>query len=332
MIRALKNLFGLAQREDATTGELAPSLPAAEAELAAAQAAQAAAEEAYRGALLTADEAGLLQLDAARREAGVRIDRATALIDALRGRLADAQAREAEAARVMRFQEASREADDAAAALGELYPKLAGDLVALLMVVARADQLVQAANADRPEGTAAIPGVEARVRNRPGEPEEIVGEVTVERWVRVGQIRPGTFDQGEVRAAGNGRGMIPIEGHPLREGHEVELRRFTEQKYIPADYGSVPDRLAERLMLPGLRFGEAAYYQPVDRPHQGTIRPADVLARIAALRVQAPRGEPMRAVETRLLPADEQPVRALPPPESHRGYRGRYSADEPAGA
>ncbi|SFI85211.1 hypothetical protein [Methylobacterium brachiatum] len=332
MIRALKSLFGLAQREDATTGELAPSLPAAEAELAAAQAAQTAAEEAYRGALLTADEAGLLQLDAARREAGVRIDRATALIDALRARLADAQAREAEAARVMRFQEASREADDAAAALGELYPKLAGDLVALLMVVARADQLVQAANADRPEGTEAIPGVERRVRSRPGSPEEVLDEVRVERWVQVGQIRPGSFDQDEVYATGNGRGRIPVRGLPISEGHEVELRWFTEQYFFPADHGAAPEGLAERLVLPGFRQGDADFFQPVERPYQGTVQPRDVLSRIAKLRAKAPRGAPQQAVEGRLVPANVEPVQALPPPESHREYRGRYSADETTGA
>lgn len=308
MIRTLKNLLGLAQREDATTGELTPSLPAAEAELAAAQDAQTAAEKAYRGALLTADEAGLHKLDAARREAGMRIDQATALVEALRDRLADARAREAEAARIMRFEEARQQADDAAAALGEWYPKLAGDLVALLTVVAQAEQLVEAANAARPEGTEAIPGVEGRVRNRPGQPEEIVGTVAIARWVRVGQIRPGSFDQSAVRATGNGRGRIQVEGLPLSEGHEVELRQFREEQYFPADYGRSPDRLAERLVLPGLRFGEAAFYQPVDRPHQGFIRPGDVLARLAALRAQAPQGAPQQAVDMRLVPENNQPV------------------------
>lgn len=208
MVKSIKGILGLALREDATTGELAPSLPAAKAELAVAQAAHTAAEEAYRAALLTADEAGLQQLESARRKVSVRIDRATALVEALRQRLADADAREAEAARVMRFEEARQQADDAAAALAEWYPRLCEDLTNLLMVVAQAEQLVQAANAERPQGAAPLPSVEGRVRNRPGTPEEIISEVEVERWVRVGQIKPGSFDQEEVRATGNGRGVI----------------------------------------------------------------------------------------------------------------------------
>ena len=82
MLKTLKALLGLAQREDATTGELVPSLPAAEAELAAAQQAQADAEQAYNGSLLGGSEAETIRLDVARREAAVRIDRATALIEA----------------------------------------------------------------------------------------------------------------------------------------------------------------------------------------------------------------------------------------------------------
>ncbi len=330
MIRALKNLLGLAQREDATVAELTPSLPTAETELVAAQAAQAAAEEAYRAALLTANETALLQLDAARREATVRIDRAMALVGALRERLADAQAREAEAARVMRFEEARKQADDAAAALAEWYPKLASDLVALLTVVAQAEQLVQAANAERPEGTEAIPPVERRVRSRPGTPEELVHSEQVELWVQVGQTRPGSFKQDAVRATGGGRGRLPIAGHPLNEGREMELRRFTEKRFFPADHGTAPDRLAERLVLPGFREGEADFYRPVERPFEGTVQPADVLSQIAKLRAQPRRAVPQQAVQTRLIPENTEPVKALPKSDSHREYKGRCSTDERA--
>ncbi|MGH1574287.1 hypothetical protein ACRAWG_31155 [Methylobacterium sp. P31] len=48
----------------------------------------------------------------------------------------------------MPFEEARQQADDAAAALAECYPKLAEDLVNLLTVVAQAERLVQAANAE----------------------------------------------------------------------------------------------------------------------------------------------------------------------------------------
>lgn len=167
MTRGLKGLLGLATREDATVAELAPSLPVAEAELTAAGEAQAAAEASYRAALLTADDVRPLQLDAARREAAVRIDRATALVDALRQRLAAAEAREAEAARVQRYQAAQQQADDAAAALAEMYPTLARTLVDLLEGVTRAEIEVRAVNKDLPRGMERIPAVERRVRDIP---------------------------------------------------------------------------------------------------------------------------------------------------------------------
>ncbi|XYD10152.1 hypothetical protein R1A27_06465 [Methylobacterium sp. NMS12] len=209
---------------------------------------------------------------------------------------------------------------------------MAEDLVKLLAVVAEAEQLVQAANADRPQGTEAIPSVERRVRSRPGIPEEIVHTGQVELWVHVGQIRPGSFNQDAVRATGGGRGRLPIAGHPLNEGREMELRRFTEERFFPADHGTAPDRLAERLVLPGFREGEADFYRPVERPFQGVVQPADVLSQIAKLRAQPRKAAPQQAVQTRLIPENTEPVRALPVPESHREIRGRCSAREPADA
>lgn len=307
MIRALKALFGLAQREDATTAELAPSLPAAEAELAAAQAAMAAAKEAFGASLLQPDETKSQQLDAAHSAAFVRVQRAQALVAALLERLADAQAREAEVARVERYEQARQQADDAAGALREWYPKLAEDLTNLLVAIAQAEQLVQEANADLPQGMEAIQNVEGRVRDRHSAPEEIISEVEVERWVRVGQILPGTFDQEEVRATGNGRGLIALRGMPLNQGYEVELRRFTQQHYQGNDFGYAADRLASKLVLPGLRHDDAAFYNPLHRP-----QPGEVLARIAELRAQCPQAERVRPVESRLVPADKTPVKALP--------------------
>ena len=332
MIRTLKHLLGLLAREDATTAELAPSLPAAEAELMAAQVAQKEAEAAFRASLLSPDEVASNKLDVARREAGVRIERATAMIEALRQRLADAQAREAEAGRVMRFEEARQQADDAAAALEEWYPKLAGDLVSLLTGVAQAEELVRAANADRPKGMEALISVERRVRSRPGTPEEIVHTGQVDLWVQAGQSRPGSFNQDAVRSTGGGRGMLPIPGHPLNEGREMELRRFTEERFFPVDHGTAPEGLAERLVLPGFRQGEADFFRPVERPYQGTVTPADVLARIAMLRAQPKQGIPQQAVQTRLIPENGEPVKALPKPDSHREYRGGYPEDERVGA
>ncbi|MCJ2102707.1 hypothetical protein [Methylobacterium sp. E-046] len=163
----MKHLFEMALREDATMAELAPSLPASEAELAAAEAARAVAEEAYRGALLSVDAAGQQQLDDARREAARRVERTTALVDTLRQRLSDAQAREAEAARVERYEAARQQADDAAAALAEMYPQLAQALVDLLKGVMQAEVEVLAVNEDLPKNAPRLTMIERRIRDTP---------------------------------------------------------------------------------------------------------------------------------------------------------------------
>jgi hypothetical protein len=313
MIKALKNLLGLAAREDATTDELAPSLPAAEAELAAAHEAAAAADAAYRSGLLTAGEAALLQLDAARREAAVRIERAEALVSALRERLETAREREAEVARVEVYENAKRLAAEGREALA-LYPQAAQDLVTILTVIAEAELAVAQANADRPRGAEPIPAVEHAVRDVPTGPDEVISEVEVQRWVRVGDIVPGTFDQQNVHDLGQGRGVIRYRnpGLPLADCPQVERRTFIEQHVQPGHVGAIAYALAERIALPGFRPGDPDIWRPLTSPSIA----GDVLKQVAALRSPGHAAAAPGATTTRLVatpgakPVEEVPVRA----------------------
>jgi len=298
MIRTLKNLIGLAARTDAPAAELAPSLPQAEAELAAAHEAQAAAEAAYKGKLLTADDATLRQLVEARTDAGVRVDRATALVEALRERLEAAQTREAEAARVTAYEAAHAQAEEARAALVELYPGLARDLMSLMRVVAEAEIAVQAANADLPAGAAPIAGVEASVRDLPGVPETVLSETYVERWVEVGKVTPGSFDQHAVQDLGRGQGVIKIPGIAAKDCRPVERRGFLEQRVYPASLRRAAYGLAERLALPGLRVDDPAFWEPASG-----LGPRQVLSKIAARDTASVQIAPAVEAVTRLVSA-----------------------------
>lgn len=327
MIRALKALLGLAQREDATTDELAPSLPAAEDELSAAREAQAAAEAAYRAGLLTADEKGLQQLDGARRDAGMRVERAEALVDALRERLVEAREREAEAERVAVYQAAQRQADDARQALAEVYPQLAGDLVRVIELVARAEIEVEAANADLPRNAEPLTSVEHTARDIPAEADEVLSEVEVKRWVAVGNVKPGTFDQGNVYKTGPGRGVIRIEGVPVNECTQVELRTFTERRFQRGRGHISAYRLAEKISLPGFLASDPYVW----RPMSSLSKPGEVIRQVEALRYARP--EPTSSASgtiiTQLIPAPGaervQVLEAAPPTQP---YRGPY-ADAP---
>jgi hypothetical protein len=292
MLKGLKALLGLAGREDATSDELAPSLPEAEAELAAALAAQADAEAAYRAALIKGNEAEEDQADAERQAIDKRIVRAKILIETLRECLAEAQERELEAERVERYEAARRQGDEAGDALRVLYPQFAGGIVELLRAVAEAEIAVKAANGDLPRGAAPLAGVENRVRNFPGFPDEVLSETHVERWVRIGQILPGNFDQGEVRPTEGNRGTLRVRGLPANEGYGVELRQFIQRELFPATFSGGTDSLALGVSLPGFMEGEPKLFEPIERPYQGGLHPAHVLEKIAGLRAVAPRGDP----------------------------------------
>ncbi|WP_267428298.1 hypothetical protein [Methylobacterium sp. GC_Met_2] len=330
MLKTLKALLGLAQREDATSDELNPSLPAAQAELAAAREAQAAAEQAYRGSLLGGNEAETLRLDAARREASVRIDRATALIEALRERLAEARDREAEAERVAEYEAARVQADDARRALAEHYDSMATDLVRLMEVVARAEMELQRVNADLPRGAERIQSVEHTVRDIPAGPDEVLSETEVELWVEVGQTTPGTFDQDNVYKTGPGRGVIKIRGIPLTECIQVELRKFTEQQVLLGSSRQVVFPLHSRISLPGFRAGEPAIWKAMD----ALAKPSEIVKRIENLRFGL-LPEPVEAAPTPTKPRRKliaepgaQPVQALPKSPPTREYRGPFGGPE----
>ncbi|MDP4022426.1 hypothetical protein Q8W71_07315 [Methylobacterium sp. NEAU 140] len=282
MMKVLKGLLGLAQREDATTGELAPSLPTAEAELVAAREAQAAAEAAYKANLLTSDDTGLRRLVEARTDAGVRVDRATALVEALRERLAEAEAREAEAARVQRYEAARRQADDAAAALREMYPHLAQGLVDLLRGVAEAEIAVSDVNADLPRGAERIPSVEGSVRDVPGTPRQFISEETVERWCRPGERMPGALDQSRVRIGHDRRGYVQPSSGQIEY---LVKRTYTERRFIESIPGNPAYDLAVRLSLPGLRADDAPFFKPADP--MVTPGPRGVLRMLNSLAAQA---------------------------------------------
>ena len=279
MMKTIRNLLGLAQREDATSGELAPSLPAAEAELAAAQEAAAAADAAYRTAMLTADNVALRKLRDDCTDAAIRIDRANELIKVLRERFSDAQAREEQARRVEVYQAAKRQAEEARSALIEMYPAFAGGLADLLRGVAEAEIAVANANADAnlPRGAAPLQGVEHTVRDDVGTPEEILSEEDVVIWCRPGDLRHDSVGQEYVRFTGNRRGYVQSSNGPAE--HLVP-RTFTVTRYIPAYSADAPYALATTLNLPGLKAGDPAYFRPLD-PRYDTLGPDKVLTRLA---------------------------------------------------
>lgn len=293
MLKTLRGLLGMAAREDATTDELAPTLPAAEAELAAAHQAATAAGDAYKVAMLTADDSTLRKLKEACTDAAIRIDRAEELVRVLRERLAGAQDREEEARRVEVYQAAQRQAEEARQALIEWYPSFAGGLADLLRGVAEAEIAVSQANGDLPRGAAPLQGVEHTVRDDLGSPEEILSEEEVVIWCRPGDLRPESVGQEYVRFTGDRRGYVQPSNGPIE--HLVP-RTFTVTRYIPAYSADAPYALATTLNLPGLKAGDPAFFRPLD-PRYDALGPDRVLLRLAEGQMAGPAAAPARPAE-----------------------------------
>ena len=277
MLKLLKGLLGVVQREDLTAADLAGSLTEAETEVAAATAALEAVEVGYKSGLLSADDAQLRRLDEARTDARLRSDRAAALHAALAEKLAAAREREADVERRQQYDAAQTQAAEAGRLLTEMYPQLAREIVEVLRVVAEAEIAVEEANMNLPANMPKILGVEASARST-SRPDGVVSERKVTRWCRLGERTPDTTRDDAIVEGPDGLGRRHIRGLPQRDAVVFVKRRFMEQTVIPAS-GRVPDRLAESLALPGLMGGDWPFWSPRDlsRP-QDVLRHADRLA------------------------------------------------------
>ncbi|MGF3022631.1 hypothetical protein ACQVP2_07365 [Methylobacterium aquaticum] len=273
MLKKIKTLMGLAQRDDATAADLRASLLDAESEVAAARQAVAAAEGAYTGALLSADDAGLRGLQSATADAKTRLARAEAIQGALRGKLEDAEAYEAEMVRRQRYDAALAQAEEARRTL-HLYPQMAADLVALLETVARAEIAIAEANADLPEGVPELQGVEATVRSIPGKPRRVARQVKRKLWCREDTRRPEVVDEATVKP-----GPSPDHGffYSKIAGTVPVVRREVLMKEIVAAVPARPSpSLAGEINLPAFLPGQWAPWSKLEY-----AIPSSVLSRIA---------------------------------------------------
>lgn len=259
MIKALQKLIGLARRTDASVDEIERGLPQAEAELVAAREAAVDAERQYRASLLSGDEARTRQLDAARREAQIRLDRATALTEALGERHREAEEAAAEervraekAERIRRYQDVMRQAAEARELLSVHYVQLANDIVAVLRAVAEAEVAVMSVNRDLPENAEPLEPVERTVRDPARTGRRLISAEEVVRYCNPGEPLP-KVDQSRVVVNRDGGAYIqPLYG-PIER---LVSRRYQEERYeVPLPTVPLPD-LATAVKLPGLLLNE----------------------------------------------------------------------------
>jgi len=227
------DLLGLAKKSTSTAAELQLALESAKADAEAKAAELLAAEEAYAGALVDPDEAASARADEARSAARRASDRVTALVELIETKLADATAREAEAARQARYDAAKTASEKASTELMKIYPKAAAQIREAFMAVARAEAAVQEVNQDLPEGAERLHGPETRLTLTPGVEREDVSADDVELWCINGdrsRVLPAD-EQRRVRRIEGDRAVYDWPAGP--SGLTVIRRKFRKEVFYP---------------------------------------------------------------------------------------------------
>ena len=210
-------------------------------------------------------------------------------------RHAAADAGEEQSRRRGLYESARAEADAAAADLAKQYPKLAGDLVALLGRLARAQAAVTLVNDQLPDGAMPLANPEMIARAVPSAPREVVSDEWVEAWGSIEAVVPLPDEfQAAIYAVGNGwgkRGHYEAGKQSMGEpAANYRRRRFRKITYREPVNGQYPTPLAATITLPAVR-GEGMLWGaafPVHNPALsatmlGVGEPQNVLARIAEI-------------------------------------------------
>lgn len=280
MKKLAKDLAGLIgiSRKETNLDTLTSALAEGREQIEAATRDREAAEGAYRDRILDATPAELEKLQAAKARATVDLDRAEALVAALTSRIAYVRDDQEQAGRRARYQNAQALAQAAQQALAQDYPDIARRVHALLRTVAEAEAAVLEANAELPDGAAAIRSPERAVRDAARLPLDM-STAEVELWRTVGNIEPlPEADQSRVRA---NRGSLD-HGTLDRNGRDIPCVRVTYRRDVVLydDAGQSLPPLATGIRLPALYAGTAAFWSPAETRERG---PADVLADIAVI-------------------------------------------------
>lgn len=205
--------------------------------------------------LRAGDQVAIDANDEAQRAARQAADRADERIAVLAADLQNAEAQARVAQQQLLDNEASQAAQDAANELHRLWRQFVPRVRAAMRSVALADQLVKAANRGRTSGEP-VTGVEARARLRPARPVKVLSEKKVFLWTfaETGAVITAAETIAKIEDLGRNRGRIErgTSGHS-----DVVRKEFLERIFVPATREDMPRPLAQTLVIPGLRAGDA---------------------------------------------------------------------------
>ena len=296
MVTLIDRIRAALRRPTSTTAQLADAL--ADARKADVEALAAVERQ------VAAVAAGYLDPDEKRAAARSRLadlradaeDSSLVLAEAKRRHAAAVAADEQDRRRAV-YAGAKQLADDAALELAKTYPRLAAGMIALLKDLAVAQQSVDAANADLPDGVMPLMDPEMAARGAFGLPGEVVSDEWVEAWGRVDLGVPVDESfRGEIYDCGSGCGKRVVPDHKKGSASmgdptpNFRRRRFHKIVTREAENGDWPIPIAAALQLPAIRgsgvlWGESfpAVNSAISAVMMGQAEPGAVLARIAEI-------------------------------------------------
>lgn len=242
----LRTLLGRARETaPAPVAEVAQDIETAKVELAAAEAAVTEAETLYRSGLLDADDDTLRALAESQATAGMRRDRARALVARFEEQMAAAQAAERQA-------ELARIVGEADAATAEFRVAAESDLSSMIGKARRLADLAAAAERARETAIRALraagseempPAVEA-FRHLSGRPEKTLAVDEVELWVDERGNAVGYQDK--IAVGSDGGGILRLPNATYMQKY-TRRRRFERTEFLPATAAYRPPALVAAL-------------------------------------------------------------------------------------
>ncbi|QEN87726.1 hypothetical protein FZC33_16000 [Labrys sp. KNU-23] len=213
-------------------------------------------ESARRSVLLQDDDTKAEAHDADMARQRRAIERANLKLIPLEEELTASAAFEDQERRLAKYTAAAKLADETAIFLSKEHRKIRERILDLIETLAKAELVVAEANADLPDGKAAILSIEESVRGRPNLSEEVLSEEDFEAWGVRGSGRPLPEKfQDQVSSDPYNPGKF---AYTDEYGVSVpcERRRFSRRKFRPALFGRYPAPLFGSYRWPDLVEGD----------------------------------------------------------------------------
>ncbi|ESY92317.1 hypothetical protein [Mesorhizobium sp. LNHC229A00] len=232
--------------------------------------------EAKRRALLgSGEDSDIDAIEAEIVKANRDIERAIAIQEELRERLATIEAEQTRAASMKAYDEARARSAKLLSEIPKRWDSAANEVVDIIRDMLLGEQAISHVNANLPEGVAPLPSIELTMRGMPGEPEQR-GKSNLRKpaWYYTKEAEGwGPVEEqfvAQITPNPDGKtGKLARSGGGYSRNLDVELRQYREVEILVERGWARPVPLAASVKLPAFRVGEADVWAPFNSGFSG---------------------------------------------------------------